>query len=271
MPVKRYAHADIDFAYVDEGTGPPVLLVHGFPLDRTMWDAQAAALSTDFRVLAPDLRGFGESGIGPGDADDGVSMETYAADLVALLDAAGVSEPVVLAGFSMGGYVGWQFALQHVDRLRALVACDTRAIADTDEAAANRESMATEVLAADSSAAAEGMIPKLIAPRTLEFGGPAVARLMEMIGRATPAGIAAAQRGMAVRPDVRQQLAEIAVPALVVVGEEDAISPPTEMAEIAAALPDATFVEIPTAGHMSPLENPGDFNAALLDFLASLS
>ncbi|MCA9235786.1 MAG: alpha/beta fold hydrolase, partial [Planctomycetales bacterium] len=126
------------------------------------------------------------------------------------------------------------------------------------------------VLAAGDAGPAEVMIPKLLAPRTLEFGGPVVARLMEMIGRASPQGIAAAQLGMAVRPDVRDQLGQIECPALVLAGAEDVISPPAEMAEIAAALPNGRFVEIPTAGHMTPLENPGDVNAALAAFLDEL-
>lgn len=270
MPRQRYSHAGIELAYADEGAGATVLLVHGFPLDRAMWDDQVESLARDFRVLAPDLRGFGDSGIGPDDAEAGVAMTTYSDDLAALLDAAGVDEPVVLAGFSMGGYVGWQFALNYADRLRALVACDTRAIADTPEAAANRQAMASEVLAAGNSAAAEAMAPKLLAPRTLKFGGETVARLMTMIRRATPAGVAAAQRGMAARPDVRDRLSEIACPALVVVGEEDAISSPEEMAEIAAALPDANYATIPAAGHMSPMENPADFNAVVRQFLDDL-
>ncbi|MCA9238103.1 MAG: alpha/beta fold hydrolase, partial [Planctomycetales bacterium] len=174
MPAKRFSHDGIDFALADEGSGPVVLLVHGFPLDRTMWNDQVAALAASHRVLAPDLRGFGDSAIGPDDAANGVAMETYAADLIALLDAAGVQEPVVLAGFSMGGYVAWQFALRYPQRLRALIACDTRAVADSDEAAANRLEMAAAVLAAGDAGPAQLMIPKLLAPRTLELGGPVV-------------------------------------------------------------------------------------------------
>ncbi|MBX3425677.1 MAG: alpha/beta fold hydrolase [Pirellulales bacterium] len=257
----------VELAYADIGAGPVVTLVHGFPLDRSMWDEQVAALAGTYRVIAPDLRGFGQSGIGPDDARSGVPMERYAADLVAVLDAAGVRAPVVLAGFSMGGYVAWQFALQTPERLRALVLSDTRAAADPPEAAANRRAMAERVLAENSPAAAEGMISKLLAPATLAAGLPAVARVTAMIRGASPAGIAAAQIGMAVRPDVRDRLGEIVCPALAIVGAEDAISPPAEMRELAAALPQGRFVEVPMAGHMAPLENPAAYNAALLDFV----
>src|SRR5262249_24557688 len=97
-----------ELAYVDRGDGQPVLLVHGFPLDHTMWDAQIAALSERYRVIAPYLRGFGQSPLGNVDPDVGITMECYANDLAALIDAIDIKERIVLAGFSMGGYIAWQ-------------------------------------------------------------------------------------------------------------------------------------------------------------------
>ena len=167
----------------------------------------------------------------------GISMEAYADDLAELLDAIGVSEPIVLAGFSMGGYVAWQFVRKHGHRLRALVQCDTRAKADTDEARAGRIKMAENIAEWGSGRVAEMMGPKLFAPATFEKQPEIVAAVRKVIERTPPAGIAAAQRGMAARPDVTEMLPHINVPTLVLVGEHDAISPPAEMKEIADAIP----------------------------------
>src|SRR4051812_20148373 len=113
-------------AYVDQGTGRPVLLVHGFPLDHSMWDAQIEAIANYARVLAPDMRGFGQSPLGDVDGEQGISMEQYADELAEFLTALNISEPVVVVGFSMGGYIAWQFFRKYRSRLRALIQCDTR-------------------------------------------------------------------------------------------------------------------------------------------------
>ena len=236
-------------AYVDEGAGVPVLLVHGFPLDHSMWDAQIAALSPRARVIAPDLRGFGQSPLAPGDAERGISMEAYADDLVELIESLAIREPIVLVGFSMGGYVAWQFVRKHGVRLRALVQCDTRAKADTEEARAGRIKMAENVAEWGSGRVAEMMGPKLFAQESFAKKPEVVAAVRAVVERTPPAGIAAAQRGMAARPDVTSMLPTIKVPTLVLVGEHDAISPPAEMKEIADAIPGAEFVVIPRRAH----------------------
>jgi len=250
------------------GEGLPVVLVHGFPLDRAMWEAQILALAQEFEVISPDLRGFGKSTLEPRDAEMGVDMQRYAEDVLATLDALGVKEPVVLAGFSMGGYVAWQVALAHPNRLRGLALCDTRAAGDTEEAAAGRRKMAEAVLAAGSPEAALGMLEKLLAPETHELRPDIVTAVKDIICRQSPEAIAAAQRGMARRPDVRGELAKIACPAMCLVGLADAISKPNEMAEIAAALPNAKFVEV-AGGHMTPMENPAAVTEALRAFARS--
>ncbi len=257
-------------AYVDRGAGVPVLLVHGFPLDHSMWAAQIAALSRLARVIAPDLRGCGQSPLAPGDAERGISMETYADDLAELLTAIGVSEPIVLVGFSMGGYVAWQFLRKYGARVRALVQCDTRAKADNDEGRAGRLKMAENVAAWGSGRVAEMMGPKLFAPATFEKQPEVVAAVRKVVEQTLPAGIAAAQRGMAIRPDVTDWLPTITVPTLVLVGELDAISPREEMSEIADAVPGAEYVVIPHAGHMTTMEQPQAVNEALEGFLKGL-
>ncbi|HVT27642.1 MAG TPA: alpha/beta fold hydrolase [Lacipirellulaceae bacterium] len=261
-----------EIAYIERGTGPLVLLVHGFPLDHTMWDGQVEALTERFRVIVPDLRGFGRSPLGIVDPDLGITMEQYADDLVELLDALtiGADNQVVLAGFSMGGYIAWQFVQKHLRRLRALVLCDARAADDTDEARAGRLKMAEKVAEWGAARVAEMMGPKLIAPKTFESRPEVVAAVRRVVGRTAPAAIAAAQRGMARRPDMTAFLRQITVPTLVLVGADDAISPPAEMQSIALAIPDAKFVVIPNAGHMTPMENPDAVNRAMIDFITHL-
>jgi pimeloyl-ACP methyl ester carboxylesterase len=265
--MKTAALSTTTISYADRGTGTPVLLIHGFPLDHTMWAAQIVALAEVARVIAPDLRGFGESPLGDVDPPRGVSMEQYADDLVALLDAIAVREPVVLCGFSMGGYIAWQFVRKYPERQRALVQIDTRAAADTEEARAGRIKMAENVAIWGSPRVAEMMGPKLFAPQSFEKLPEVLRAVREVVGRTAPAGIAAAQRGMAARPDMRDLLPKIAVPTLVIAGEHDAIIPPEEMKSIAIAIPGAKFVAIPNSGHMTTMENPVAVNEALVEFV----
>jgi 3-oxoadipate enol-lactonase len=251
------------FAAVDAGDGPPVLLVHGFPLDHTMWSAQLEELRRDHRVIAPDLRGFGGSVV----SDGAVEMGRHAEDLADLLDALGVREPVVLCGLSMGGYVAFAFVQRHARRLAGLVLCDTKATADDAAAAEGRLQMAERVLADGNASVAEAMLPKLLGPETLASRPGVVAAVRRMILSAPPRGIAAAQRGMARRPDVTALLARIAVPTLAIVGEHDAIAPPATMRALAAAIPGSRFVQVAGAGHIAPMESPDAVNAALREFL----
>jgi 3-oxoadipate enol-lactonase len=267
--MKTAAISQTKLAYADAGQGVPVLLVHGFPLDHTMWEAQIAALSKSARVIAPDLRGFGKSPLAAGDGERGISMEAYADDLVELLDEIGVNEPIVLAGFSLGGYVAWQFVRKHGHRLRGLVQCDTRAVADNDEGRAGRLKMAENIEEWGSARVMEMMGPKLFTSTTFEKKPEVVSAVRKVIAATAPAAIAAAQRGMASRPDVSEMLPHIIVPTLVLVGEHDVISSATEMKGIADAIPGAEYVVIPRAGHMTAMEEPEAVNAALARFVAA--
>jgi 3-oxoadipate enol-lactonase len=255
--------ADIELAVEDRGSGPVLLFVHGFPLDHTMWQAQIDEFSQRYRVLAPDLRGFGQSRLGDGP----VIMRRYADDLAAMLDRLSVKNKIVFCGLSMGGYIAWQFWQKYAERLAALILCDTRAVADTPQAKTGRAELAARVKAAGPQAAADAMLPKLFGPESQRDHPAAVAETRAAILRNSPAGIAAALDGMANRPDASDTLAGINVPTLVIVGEHDTLSPPAEMRGIAEQIPGAQFALIPAAGHMSPLENPRVFNAALEHFL----
>jgi 3-oxoadipate enol-lactonase len=246
----------------NQGFGPALLLVHGFPLDHTMWRHQIRQFAGKYKVVAPDLRGFGASDISPGV----VTMEDYADDMAALLDALRIDK-VVFCGLSMGGYIGFQFAKHYPDRLAGLILCDTRAVPDTPEAAKNREALAAKVLKEGTSVVAEDMMKKLFAPGTLEAGGDEVASIRAVMENARPEGVAAALHGLATRPDSRELLGQIEVPTLVIVGEHDVISPPDEMKAIADAIPGAEFLLVEGAGHMAPLEKPEAVNAAIGAFL----
>ncbi len=254
----------VELQVMERGTGVPILLVHGFPLDHSMWDAQIEHLSRRWHVIAPDLRGFGGSQVTPGT----VTMQQMADDLNALLDALAIDQPIVFCGLSMGGYVAFQFWRHHASRLRALVLCDTRATADAPEAAAARLKMVDHVLRAGTEYVADAMLPKLFAPSTFENHPNAILLERQKILAAAPEGVAAALRGMAERLDVRGDLPRIALPTLVLVGQTDAISTVDEMRGMAAAIPGAEFVVIPNSGHMTPLENPTAFNEAIEQFIA---
>ncbi|MCS7238329.1 MAG: alpha/beta hydrolase [Thermoguttaceae bacterium] len=266
--LKRTQVGQYQIAYVDEGTGLPVLFVHGFPLDHSMWQNQIRALADKCRVLAPDLPGFGASS--PITAEV-MRMEDFADTLAGFLDAVGVNEPIVYCGLSMGGYIAWQFWRRYPSRLRALILCDTRAGADPPEVADQRRVNANRVLNEGPDFFVDMMIPRLFAPAQVAQNSPLVQEMREVMRKTPRQSIAAALRGMAERPDARPWLGEIALPTLVLVGQEDALSTPAEMETIAAAIRGSQFTLIPGAGHLAPLENPQAVNAALGQFLETLA
>lgn len=256
--------SDIRIHYDVRGEGPPVLLVHGYPLSGRLWDGVAARLEDDYRLIIPDLRGHGAS-----EAAASASMEEQARDLMAVLDAAGVDGPVVLVGMSMGGYVALAFCRLFPERVRALALVNSRAAADPADAAEGRRSTADRVLeggAKEVAAVAESMVEKLFADST-----SSVQREEWRVRMAAtePMGMAAALRGMADRPDCTALLREMTQPVLVVGGEEDAITPADgarEMAEDAGA----TLEIISGAGHITPVEKPDEVAEALRSFMEGL-
>jgi len=263
-PTRRVQAGAVELAVVDRGAGHPLVLLHGFPLDHSMWQAQIDVFSATHRVIAPDLRGFGGSQVVPGTA----TMEQMADDVAALLDALGIDEPVVLAGLSMGGYVTFPFWRKYANRLRALVLCDTRSVPDSPEAAAVRHQSADNLTSTFSTAQlADTILPKLFAPGTAIEQPGVVDAQRQVILHSSPLGAAAALRGMAARADSTDYLAQMSLPVLVVVGEHDVISPAEEMRLLARAIAGSEFAILQGAGHMSPLERPADFNAALRSFL----
>ncbi|MBA3313654.1 MAG: alpha/beta hydrolase [Planctomycetota bacterium] len=245
------------------GAGEPILFVHGFPLNRRMWQAQTTSLSDHFHVIAPDLRGFGAGQ----EVSPVVTMEEYADDLAALLDALDVREPVNLCGLSMGGYVAFAFFRRHRQRLRRLMLCDTKAVADTPEKKLDRERTADDVLKHGTAKIVQEIPGSLLCNETILTRPEIIRAVREIMAEISSAGVAAALRGMAVRRDSSDLLKHIDVPTLVLCGADDAVSPPAEMRSMAEMIPKAVFVQVPSAGHLSPVENPADVNDAIRDFL----
>ncbi len=179
-------------AYSDQGTGLPVVLLHGFPLSRAMWREQIMAIAPSHRVIAPDLRGHGDSP----DPEGVYTMDELADDVIELLDALNVAGPIVLGGLSMGGYVALSIVARYPDRVRALMLMDTRASADTPEVARDREANAQAVLAANSAkAVVEKMLPRLFAKKSLEDRPELVEPLRALMAESSPRGIAGASAG----------------------------------------------------------------------------
>lgn len=255
----------IEVAYEDEGRGRPVVLLHGFPFNRSMWRGQVGALREEYRVITPDLRGLGETGAGVVAA----TMEEMAEDLAALLVELNVGRAVV-GGLSMGGYVALAFLRAHPERVGALLLADTRPQADTDDGRRTREETARRALAEGMEPIADAMLPKLLAPATRERRPDVVARVREMILSTKPEGAAAALRGMAVRRDQTDLLEAVNVPTLIVVGSEDAITPPSDAEAMHAKIRGSRLLKIEGAGHVSNVERPVEFNRALAEFLGGL-
>jgi 3-oxoadipate enol-lactonase len=258
----------VRLGYSDTGSGSPVvLLVHGFPLNRSMWEPQLGPLRERARVIVPDLRGFGASEAGP---PGPLTMDQHADDLATLLDVLDVREPVVFCGLSMGGYIAFPFWTRHRDRVAAFVLADTRATPDGEEERQRRLAMADEVERSGSAQAAlDLMLPRLFAP-SLWQGAPARELVRAMIASTPARSIADGARGVAARPDSLAVLPGIDVPTLVIVGEHDLITPPAESTRMVDGLPNARLEVIPQAGHMANFENTDAFNEALARFLSAL-
>jgi 3-oxoadipate enol-lactonase len=257
----------IEMAYDDVGRGTPLVLLHGFPFDRSMWREQAGELSATCRVVAPDLRGQGGTELGCGGT---ATMAEMAEDVAALLDSLGVRRAAV-CGLSMGGYVAFEFLRRFPERITALVLADTRPQADTDEGRRTREETARRALQEGMVPLADSMLPKLLSASTRELRPDIVSRVRGMIQGTRPEGAAAALRGMAARRDQTDLLPKVDVPTLVVVGGEDSITPPSDAEATAAKIPGSRLVVIEGAGHLSNVERPEEFNRALGDFLSGLS
>ena len=255
----------IRLAYDDRGTGVPLLFLHAFPLNRSMWVPQLTALSQQFRTIAIDLRGHGESEAPLWN----FSLEQYADDACALLDHLGIQE-TALVGLSMGGYISLAFARKYRNRLKALVLADTRAQADSVEGRAGRFHLAQTALRQGSGAVADIMLPKLLGSSALRAKPELVEYVRKTITAASNNGIVTDLMAMADRPDSVQQLCTITAPTLIMIGQEDDTTPLDDAQLIAKQIPGAQLTVIPLAGHLSNLEQPEAFNDVLSRFVEVL-
>ena len=255
---------DIQMAYTDAGTGDPVVLIHGYPFNRSLWNEQVEALSSSYRVITPDLRGFGETD----SSQETATMTRMAQDVAELMDQLDISRAVI-GGLSMGGYVTLAFYKLFASRVRALILADTRAQADTAEAKQTRAQQAEKALSEGMAGIADAMLPKLLTPETVSKHPDIVKRVRDMMLKTKPEGAAAALRGMAERDDQTDLLSQISSPTLILVGAEDAITPVADGEKMHRGITGSRLVVLENAGHVSNLERTEQFNKALLDFLES--
>ena len=243
-----------------------ILFIHGFPFDHRMWRHQLAGLAR-WQCIAPNLRGA-RGGDVPS-APSAYTMTTYADDLVALLDRAQIRQ-VVVCGLSLGGYIIFELFRRHPHRVRAAILCNTKAAADTPEAKRGRDALAATAQREGGPAVGAELVPKLLARETQQQRADVVREVTEMIERQPVAGIVGALHALRERPDSTPLLSRIQMPVLVVAGDDDQIAPAAGMKDMAEQIPGAAFVLIPSAGHLTPLEQPAKVNAALSAFLEKL-
>ena len=257
---------DAEIAYEVLGSGPPIVLLHPFPAHRDLWKSAAQALLTRYRVILPDLRGHGDSGVGEGPA----TMEKHALDLARVLDTEEVGR-ALFVGVSIGGYVLFEFWRRFRGRVAGLALCNTKAQADTPEGRAGRLQAAADVLERGTEPFFESMVPKLLGKTTLSTRPDLVEGALGMMRKMSPQNVAAVQRGMAERPDSVGPLKTINVPVLLVTGEEDVLTGIADAEFMRQHIPGAEMKVIARAGHYSPWEQPEELGKLLRQFAERVS
>lgn len=255
----RYTRQGVSIEYDDIGNGVPLLLIHAFPFDRALWRAQIAGLSSLYRVIAPDLRGFGQSSETTGEA---VSMDQYAADLKSLLDSLNIKQAVV-GGISMGGYIALAFYAQYADRVKGLLLANTRATPDNEEGKHTRLTNAQKIGETGTRFLIDAMAPQMLgsAPRSeIEI------TVRGMMLRQRAPGLMSALRGMAARPDQTALLRFATVPILILSGTADRLISPDDSEAMHALAPNSRLVIVPDAGHLSNLDKVDAFNHVVREF-----
>lgn len=242
------------------GSGPLLVLLHPFPMDHRYWQAQVEHFSPHYQVLTPDLRGFGNS---DGFEEKTASIEQMADDLAALLDRLKITEPIVLCGLSIGGYVALRFAQKYFSRLHALVICDSRAQADTNETKAGRDRMIAFAAQHAPGEIVQKVLSGLLGKTSLRTRPELIQRVQEIGSSQSQQAILEALAALRDRPDATGWLSAITIPTLLIFGEEDALAPSHVIETLQVGLPNSTLVKLPKAGHFSSLEQPALFNEAL--------
>ncbi len=255
----------VNLAYNIYGSGRPLVLLHAFPLNRAMWKPQVSDFSKKFHVITPDFRGFGDSQR----TRQPYFMETLAEDIHALLKKLGITE-FVLGGLSMGGYVAFAFYRHYPEMVQALILADTRAEADTEEGKKNRKALADQAIKEGPRAIAEMMTPKLLGKTTLAKKPRLVKQVKELISSNSVTGIANASLAMAFRADSNPLLPQITCPTLILVGDEDTLTPVALSENLHRNIKNSQLKIVPQAGHLSNMENPKAFNQAVKEFLKKM-
>jgi 3-oxoadipate enol-lactonase len=254
-------------SYLERGLpqGSPIVFIHGFPFNHTMWDPQMKALPNQYRAITYDIRGHGESAVGDGQ----YSIEFFVDDLLALLDHL-VVEKTILCGLSMGGYIALRAYERFPERIRALVLCDTKSEPDANEAKLKRSAIVRSVKTTGVAPFADDFAKLVFAPESFAKHPEAVEAIKGAIRANSPIGISGAALALGIRTDTTAVLPHINVPTLVLVGEHDALTPPSAAEAMHRQIPGSEIHIIPNAGHMSSLENPAEFNRHLIEFLNRL-
>jgi len=257
--------ADANIFYWTVGDGPPVVLLHPFPVHHEFWLPVADALAARYRLILPDLRGHGDSDVGDGPA----TMEKHAADIARVMDDAGVAR-APLIGVSIGGYLLFEFWRRYRSRVAALVLCNTKAGADNNEARVGRLQAANDVLERGTEPFFETMVARVLARSTRESRPDLVDGVLRMMRKMSPQDVAQVQRGMAERPDSIETLKTINVPTLLVTGDEDGMTGVNEAELMRQHISGSQLRVIPKAGHYSPWEQPESAAGLLRQFLESV-
>ena len=246
----------------DHGEGVPFILVHGFPLSSAIWTPVRTAIEQAARLITPDLRGFG----GSDKPAMGYAVAELADDVLRMADALGVDR-FVLGGHSMGGYVALRVAAARAERVAGLVLVDTRAEADPREGRVRRDEAIARIARGDVSGFLDEFVAGLVGPSTMARAPRVVEELRAIAAEAAPQALSGCLAGMRDRDDSRPLLAGLDVPALVIVGQEDALIAPSSSRAMAQALPRARLAEIALSGHTPSMERPIPTAEAILSFL----
>ena len=257
---------NFSMAYSDIGQGPPMLFIHGYPLNRQIWASQSQELSAKSRILTPDLRGHGDSQAVAGP----YTMDLLATDLATFLDSLKVKEPIILGGLSMGGYIAFAFYRKYPKKVRGLILTATRAAADSPEGKTARDQAAKTARQQGVAAIAQEMLPKLFAPKTLANNPQLVNEVQKIMEKTSLEGVLGDLAAMKDRPDSTPILSTIQAPTLIIHGEQDAIIPLQEAQAMQQAIPNACLHIIEEAGHLLNMENPAVFNQSVGQFLEQL-
>jgi len=264
----RESRANVDgrtIRYLDAGSGWPVVLLHAFPLNADMWRPQLERVPEGWRFIAPDLRGFGPDAAPPSGP---ATLDHMAAEVVLLLDRLEI-DPAVIGGLSMGGYLTFALFRRAPERFSGMILADTKAQKDTPEGLDGRRQMIDLARTRGASAVADSMLPKLLGSSATRRRPGLADTVRSMIEDAPVPAIVGAVEAMMIRPDSRPELSRISCPTLVIVGEEDVITPVRDAADMQNQIGRSRLVILPEAGHLSNLEAPDGFALAMSDFLAS--